>query len=170
VSGVWEFAAYGLHIDKVSGAAAKWMDRHNDPASRKAVNNAFRMSNLRPTIAKCDARLGAIFDMLYERTIDYGGHPNERAVMGSLQIEEQADRVELLQIYLHKDGAALRAAVKSTAEVGLCALFVLQHVSAFTARFEILGLKQSLQGLRKRVDGMFNTARRRGRLRAFDMR
>ena len=155
-----EFAAYGLHIDKVAGAGKKWFDRHNDAASRKAVNNAFRMNNVRPTVAKCDGRLGTVFDTLYERAIDFGGHPNERAIMGSLKIEKGGDRIDVQQIYLHADGPALRSAVKATAEIGLCALFVLQHVSAFTTRFQILGLREQLQALRKRVDGMFKGARR----------
>lgn len=150
-----EFAAYALQIDKVQGARQKWLDRHKDESSRKAATNAFRMDHMRPTIAKCDARLEKIFGGLYQRCIEYGAHPNEQAVWGSLQLKEGADRVEVLQIYLHKDGAALRAAVKGTAEIGLCALFILQHVSAFTARFELLGLKQELQSLRKMVDGMY---------------
>ena len=49
----------------------------------------------------------------------------------------------------------MRAAVKGTAEIGLCALFIFQHVSVFTARFELLGLKQELQSLRKVVDDMY---------------
>jgi len=102
-----EFAAYGLHIDKVPGAAKKWLDRHKDAASRKAVNNTFRMNNVRPTIATCDPRLGAVFDMLYERAIDFGGHPNELAIMGSLKIDERTDSIEVQQIYLHADGPAL---------------------------------------------------------------
>jgi hypothetical protein len=150
-----EFAAYALQIDKVPGARQKWLDRHKDVASRKAATNAFRTDNLRPTIAGCDARLGKLFDTFYQRCIEYGAHPNEQAIMGSLQLKEGTDRVEVLQIYLHGDGAALRAAVKGTAEIGLCALFILQHVSVFTARFELLGLKQALQSLRKVVDGMY---------------
>ena len=117
------------------------------------------MSNVRPTVAKCDGRLGTVFDTLYERAIDFGGHPNERAIMGSLKIEKGRERIEVQQIYLHADGPALRAAVKTTAEAGLCALFVLQNVSALTTRFQILGLREEMQALRKRVDGMFTGVR-----------
>jgi hypothetical protein len=84
-----------------------------------------------------------------ERAIDLGGHPNEHAIMSSLNLWEEIDRIEVQQIYLHADGTVLRAALKATAEVGLCALFVLQHVSAFTTRFQILGLRVELHGLRK---------------------
>jgi hypothetical protein len=91
-----EFAAYGLHIDKVPGAGKKWFDRHNDAASRKAVNNAFRMHNVRPTVAKCDGRLGTVFDTLYERAIDFGGQgealnatPRVRA-MGQIKLKRSA--------------------------------------------------------------------------------
>jgi hypothetical protein len=153
-----EFPAYALQIDKVPGARQKWLDREKDVASRKAANNAFRTDNLRPTIAGCDARLGKIFDTFYQKSIELGGHPNELAIMGSLRLQEDekdTDRIEVIQIYLHGDGPALRAALKGTAVVGLCALFILQHVSAFTARFDLLGVKQELQSLRKVVDAMF---------------
>jgi hypothetical protein len=149
------FAAYALQIDKVPGARQKWLDRLKDDASRKAASNAFRTANLRPTIASCDARLGKLFDTFYQRCIEHGAHPNEHAIMGSLELQERAGGTEVRQIYLHKDGAALRAAVKGTAEIGLCALFILQHVFAFTARFELLGVKQELQSLRKVVDDMY---------------
>src|SRR5262245_31027846 len=99
-------------------------------------------------------------DTFYQRCIEYGAHPNEQAIMGSLQLKEGTDRVEVLQIYLHEDGAALRAAVKGTAEIGLCALCIFQHVSVFTARFELLGLKQELQSLRKVVDVTYMPKRR----------
>jgi hypothetical protein len=48
-----EFAAYGLHIDKVPRAAKKWLDRHKYAASWKAANIEF----------------------------DFGGHPNEPTTM-----------------------------------------------------------------------------------------
>jgi hypothetical protein len=150
-----EFAAYALQIDQAQAARQRWLDRMKDDASRKAASNAFRTANLRPTTAGCDAKLGKLFDTFYQRCIEHGAHPNEHAVMGSLELQEREGGTEVRQIYLHKDGAALRAAVKGTAEIGLCALFILQHVSAFTARFELLGVKQELQGLRKVVDGMY---------------
>ena len=105
-----EFAAYALQIDKVPGAKQKWLDRLKDDASRKAATNAFRTANLRPTIASCDARLGKIFDVFYQQSIEYGGHPNEQAIMGSLRIQENTedtDKFEIIQILLARRRGSL---------------------------------------------------------------
>ena len=73
--------------------------------------------------------------------------PNEQSVTGSLVINEQNDRKEFLQIYLHGDGLMLDHALKTTAQSGVAALEILQEV--FAARFELLGVRAELLELRK---------------------
>jgi uncharacterized protein (DUF433 family) len=45
--------------------------------------------------------------MLYQQAIDMGGHPNERAITGNMDIVEADGRKEFRQIYLHRDGIQL---------------------------------------------------------------
>ena len=94
-----ENAAYGLYIRKLKRLGRAWLDRNENADAKKLVIREFQLSKIRPVIEACDKRLPEIFDYLYELTIDHGGHPNQRGVMGSLTIREEADRKFFEQIF-----------------------------------------------------------------------
>lgn len=142
-----EYAGYALHIHKNSSLEEIWLRRHDDKQTLKVVNGEFTVTNIRKTIETSDRKLAAIFDELYQRAIDFGGHPNERSITSSLTIIEHADRKEMQQIYLHADGLILDYGLKTSAQVGLCALKILQEV--FTARFELLGVRAKIWEIQK---------------------
>ena len=56
---------------------------------------------------------------LYETSIDFGAHPNERAIGASALVEEAGGNVKMMQIQLHGKGVQLDFALKHTARVGL---------------------------------------------------
>ncbi len=146
-----ENAAYALFINKVPGTAKMWLERNDSPISKRQMVNEFQIVKMRGVIAGNDRRLGEIFQHLYELCIDFGGHPNQLGVMGSLQIKEGEDRQEFLQIYLHEDGLPLDSALKTVVEVGICCLFLFQHNTTFKHRFELLGVTERLKVLRRNV-------------------
>jgi hypothetical protein len=88
-----------------------------------------------------------VFDSLYQRSIDFGGHPNERSVTGNMRLVKLEGRTEFQQVYLHDDSLMLDHGLKTTAQAGVCALEILQEV--FTARFELLGVRVKLLDLRR---------------------
>lgn len=142
-----EYAAYALFIDNEPNAAEIWLNRHNSAEARQAVVKAFQVGPLRKAIEKRNRKAAEVFTLLYDRAIDHGGHPNERAVTSSLQIKEHPDRREFVQQYLHGDGPQLDFALKTVAQAGVCALEILQEI--FAARFELLGVRASLLDLRR---------------------
>lgn len=142
-----EYAGYALHIHKNSGLAEMWLRRHDDEAGKKAVRNEFKVSNVRATIEKANRNTAKVFDELYERAIDFGGHPNERSITGSLSVIDLGDRKSYNSIYLHGDGLPLVHTLKTTAQTGVCALEILQ--GAFPERFELLGVRANLMELCK---------------------
>ncbi len=93
--------------------------------------------------AELDATEAAVAKVLYDRTIDSGAHPNELALMQTLQITESTDKIEFKSNYLDQDTLALRAALKATAQVGVCALSLFRAV--YPERFAILGVTDLLQ-------------------------
>ena len=84
------------------------------------------------------ANQGEVVESLYERIIDYGAHPNERALMQTLQINEKAEHVEFKVIYLEGNSDQLKLALRSTAQVGVCALSLFRSV--YRERFDLLGV------------------------------
>jgi len=142
-----EYAGYALHIHNNPELAETWLRRHDDEIAKKAVKKEFTVSNVRATIEKANRQAAKVFSDLYERAIDFGGHPNEQAITGSLKMTDQGDRKLYESIYLHGDGLALDHALKTTAQTGVCALEILQE--AFPERFELLGVRAALLDLRK---------------------
>jgi hypothetical protein len=142
-----EHAAYALHLHANPSLEEVWMRRHDDDATMKAVKREFHVSNVRASIERSNRHAAKVFDLLYQRAIDFGGHPNERAITGNLILEECDHGQEFRQIYLHGEGLTLDHGLKTTAQAGVCALEILQEV--FKARFELLGVRAELLRLRR---------------------
>jgi hypothetical protein len=142
-----ENAAYAVHINRNPRLGPLWLNRHQDAATLKKVRQEFAIENVRKTIAACNKDAAKHFDVLYQRAIDFGGHPNERGVMGSMEMEKLPDRRQLKAIFLHADGVPLSAALKTTAQCGANSLEILQ--CAFNALFEIVGVNAALLEARK---------------------
>jgi hypothetical protein len=142
-----EYSAYALHINRNASLGPLWLNRHQDADAMGKLRREFEIKRVRETIIACNRHAGEKFKVLYQRAIDFGGHPNERAVTGSLQIEKEPDRRLLKGVFLHGDGPAIDIALKTTAQCGICCLEILQCI--FNALFEILGVNAALLDQRK---------------------
>jgi len=141
-----ETALYTLHMNRHAGFDELWLRRHDDADALRAVKNEFRISKTFETLGTEDQWNEAVARKLYERTTDFGAHPNERAMTSSLTIEDIEDGKRLQQAYLSGGTLQQRHALKSTAQVGLCALYIFRLV--FRERFDILGVTEKLDEVR----------------------
>lgn len=137
-----ENALYALHINKNPGHDEVWANRHKDDASLKQVKDKFRMVDVMTTLENTDPANHKVAKLLYERTIDFGAHPNERAATSSLIIEERDGSKKIKQNYLAGGTLQQRHAMKTVAQVGLCALYVFREI--FTKKFDILGVTNEM--------------------------
>jgi len=87
-----------------------------------------------------------VAELLYDRTIDYGAHPNEQALMQVLQVNEKFEHVEFKLIYLEGDSIQLRLALKTTAQVGVCSLSLFRSI--YRERFNILGVTGAMDHIK----------------------
>ena len=122
---------------------------HDDSASHQAVRREFKTFILMKTLRSRDRHLCSTIENLYDRTIDFGGHPNERAVTGSMEIKEENKETVFMQIQLHGDSLSLDYALKTTAQIGLGSLCIFQML--FKERFQILGLNSAVERLRAQL-------------------
>jgi hypothetical protein len=90
-----ENALYGLYLARNPESCETWLRRHDDAATKMKVKDEFKVGTLLNLAAALDTTEGAVARVLYERTIDSGAHPNELALMQTLQINESANHVEL---------------------------------------------------------------------------
>jgi hypothetical protein len=141
-----EYALYALHINRNPGLGETWLRRHEDEASLKAVRNKFANGAVIRTLEKVDANLGATVRALYERTIDFGAHPNEQGVAGSMTLAETPDRKTFGGVQLHGDDLAMVHGLKTTAQIGVGALSIFERI--FETRFRLLALDSELMQMR----------------------
>lgn len=142
-----ENALYGYYLHCNPASCVTWLRRHDNAGYKKKVKNEFKIRRLLDELAKSSRSEAQIVETLYDRTIDYGAHPNERALSQALQITEGADRVELKVVYLDEDSMPFRLALRTTAQVGVCVLGIFRLV--FKERFDLLGLTLTLGSLKQ---------------------
>jgi hypothetical protein len=141
-----EYAAYCLAIFDDPTLEDVWMGRHVSAGQLKAQKQAFAIANVRGAISRRDAKIADIFDEFYQRTIDFGGHPNPHGAFSAMILDERGAETALTAVALSNDSTTVAHALKSAAEIGLTALHILQHV--FEAKFELLGIRQDMQVLK----------------------
>jgi hypothetical protein len=145
--GMLENAAYAVHIRRNPSLATVWLNRHQDEAGMKASKQAFQHIHVAASVIAANRDAGKRFEDLYQRTIDWGGHPNERSVTGNMKMIEETDRRVMLAIMLHGDGVELDMALKTVAQCGMVSLELLQVL--YNAKFELLGINAAMLDLRK---------------------
>ena len=125
------------------------LDRHHDAAAFKKQKNAFTHVAVAESVKAANRHAGKRFEDLYQQTIDFGGHPNERSVTANMTMTmtKEPDRVEIKAIMQHGDGVALDFALKTVARCRMVSLEMLQI--PFHPRFELLGINAAILELRK---------------------
>jgi hypothetical protein len=139
-----EYAAYAVHIYRDPALGTLWLNRHQDMEAQKI---AFSHRKVLVSVTAANAHVGKRFEDLYQLTIDFGGHPNERSVTGNMKMVKEPGKATMIAIMQHGDGVELDLALKSVARCGMVTLEMLQVV--FNSRFEILGINDAMLELRK---------------------
>lgn len=140
-----ECAGYALHIHKNPTLGETWLRRDDDTDAREKMMKAFRAKNIKKTIEKTKPQLEKDFAKLYERAIEFGAHPNQQSVTGSLTKRNTGFSLATR----HGGDTAHTFALSSTAMSGFCALEILQE--AFREQFEHSGVSANLLEARKRL-------------------
>jgi hypothetical protein len=84
-----EFAAYALHMHRDPTLEEVWLNRLTDDASLKKQKKAFHHVDVLASVKAANRHARDRFENLYQRTIDFGGHPNERSVTGNLKMVKE---------------------------------------------------------------------------------
>jgi len=141
-----EYAGYALAIFQDPALQTVFMVRHASAEGMSAQKRKFRIGKIRSIIASFDTRLAEVFQTFYERSVDFGGHPNPHGIMSAIQMPESPVDQSFTALALSTDKQVLLHAMKSAAQVGLTALFIFQHI--FKPKFELLGIREEMDKLR----------------------
>lgn len=144
--GCLESALYGLYVYGDTNRQEVWLRRHDNDASRRRVRNEFTIRKVMDHLKSYDAKTQDIAQRLYDRTIDYGGHPNERAVLAQLSTNQDGSRVHFTFEYFLCCDPPHRVCLRTTAQIGICCLDIFYRV--FRDRYRILGIDERLDQIR----------------------
>jgi hypothetical protein len=138
-----ESAAYGFYVGDNKDRYLLWLNREADAGSKAKTRTAFSNTKISEHISTAGTKLKKIYDQLYQQSIDYGAHPNERGFSINTNIGESDGMISLDQVYLQADGIPLDHALKSLSRVGCWCLSVYQLL--YKTRWELLGIKKRLE-------------------------
>lgn len=141
-----EYAGYALVIFENRTLEEVFINRHQGEAEMKTQKEKFRISEVRAAIARFDQKLSENFDTFYQRTIDFGGHPNPHATFSAMLMDERNGEAGITAVALSVDPKVIAHALKSVAQTGLTVLYILQHI--FAPKFELLGIRAEIDALR----------------------
>lgn len=123
-----ENAAYAVYLAGDILLAEAWLRRHDSDDTRKQMRGKdWQHATVRDAIKGRSLEVGTLFGELYEHFIDYGGHPNERAVSLNARVRRGRD-VQVEQTLLHGDGPELIFGLQTAMETGSCILALLRLI------------------------------------------
>jgi hypothetical protein len=133
---VLEYAGYCLLIAETPSLESVFILRHADEAAMKEQRDAFQIKAVKGAVSRhCTAALTTLYDDLYQRTIDFGAHPNPHAVLSVTSTDVNERQMARTVYAITKEPRIVLNALKSTAQIGLMALHVLERV--FKEKFEL---------------------------------
>ena len=141
-----EYALYAMHINTNPDAGETWIKRSDSKAARKAARDEFTHGRVKRSLIAKAPTLGANIEALYEQTIDFGGHPNDNAILGAMQTEVRNGKKIWKQEYFAGDGLSLEYGFKTAARVGVGSLSMFELI--YGTRAKLLGLDLRLKALR----------------------
>ena len=145
--GCLENAFYGFYLHKDKVRQEIWLRRHDDKKSKGKMKGEFTIGKVLDFIKANDNNLYGISSELYERTIDFGGHPNEKAFFSVMKQETDKSKITFDSGYLIGNEPALQFSMKSSAQIGICSLLIFEKI--YDKRFEILGLSDQINQLKQ---------------------
>jgi hypothetical protein len=147
--GCLENSLYGFYLYKKPDSIETWLRRHDDEENKKKVRREFRIDEMLKLLSLSDSKVGEISSNLYDFTIDYGGHPNERALTSNLLITDTKDKKRFQVQYLSGHSTEFDLCLRINAQVGVCSLLIFRLI--YRERFDILGLSEHLLMLKREL-------------------
>jgi len=145
--GCLENALYSFHIHKTPGDSELYLCRDDDDQKLKEFKKVFHPSPFLDELEQDDKQIAGLARELYERSIEYGAHPNPRGMLASMKIKKEERRVYFTSEYLLEDKLARAVCVKTAAQTGVCSLYIFRLT--LEARFNLLGVTDKLLRVRR---------------------
>lgn len=144
-----EYAGYALLLFAHPYLEEVFVNRHVDDATKSTQRKKFQIPNIVAEIEKFDLKLGGVYKDLYDRSIDFGGHPNPHGMFSATNIDKDEDEklTGMITFALVIDPKIIEFSMHKVAQVGLTSLCVFRRV--FEGNFESRGINLKIDSLRR---------------------
>ncbi len=146
---VIEDAWYALHLAKDPNPPTRaeiWLRRNDDAAAKARCKAEFTVLNVRATHSALEPAVADVLQVLYERTIELGGHPNERGVFAAMtRTDSDQGRRTFGVVFLANNPLLIAVALKTAVEAAVGALKTFRLV--FPERFGNTGMDDDIEKL-----------------------
>ncbi len=120
--GCLEKSLYALYLHKKPDLQETWLNRHKSEECKNQVRGEFQIKKIKECLKSIDESVYDRACYLYDFTIDYGAHPNDKALLTNLSIQEDENTKTFDQIFLTGGTLQLGLCLKTTAQIGVCSL------------------------------------------------
>jgi len=141
--GILECSLYGYNIYKNRDLAETWLKRDESPEFKQEVKDRFAIGEIFRQLKSEDESLQDKAKSLYDTTIQYGGHPNEKSLSTVLKIDRADGKITFNVHYLTGDINVIKLSLVLLARVGVIALMISEKILA--ERFKIIGLSDKIK-------------------------
>lgn len=158
---VIELTWYGLHIalDPAPPRRLKvWLSRGDSAQADKKCKDEFKINNVRPTHEKLDPAGARDLHGVYERSIDFGAHPNQLGLMTAIKGVHEGDGERTYQVgILYGAPLVIAFSLQLATAAALGLLVAFQHLRK--ERFKLADLDREIGGLIERLNTVFKPFR-----------
>lgn len=144
--GCLESSLYAYFIFKDPSKKETWLTRHDNENTRKQMRKEFSYKNIFPILEAEDGVLSKNFNILYERTIDYGAHPNPKSLLTNMDEVKEGREIIYKLKYLQGNSDSLKLCLKVSAQAGVIVLEIINKI--FSERFKIAGITDKIEILK----------------------
>ena len=95
---VLEYTGYALVICKTPSLEGVFLGRHTSAEATKTQKEAFTIGAVKVAVRGRDTMLADIFVEDYERSIDFGGHPNPHGALSAI-VPDERDGLNSLTVF-----------------------------------------------------------------------
>jgi hypothetical protein len=142
-----EYAGYALHFTRNPELQEIWIRRHDDLSASRAVRRRFSMSEVNSTLEGESGAIARSFTQVYELTIDFGGHPNERALTTRLNLRRESGQAISSVTQLSDQPRDYLFTVRTALRVGAICLAIFDRI--FQTKFRLAGIDREIDALRQ---------------------
>jgi hypothetical protein len=148
--GCLENALYGFFLFKHPEHIELYLNRDNSDETRSAFKKKFRLNEIIQVLIRHHPQVGNAVDMLYERTIDWGAHPNEKALTSNMSMKRGDGKIRFDGHYLTDNEKPIKLCLKTIMLAGVSGLKIAECM--LSERFKITLLSDELEQLLQAVD------------------